>query len=271
MSITGTAKKALGTVTSGRAYLDNLIDSYILRPVNAYGIGGFVFDYEGETSVNLSADITDHYAEDNTAIQDHIALRPAKLVLRGFVSELIMENKAGLSGFLNLVNQRLETAEAYLGSNTPQMAQKMQAAVTAASSAVNVIDQAINRANNIVGMLSSAAPGQTRQQNAYMKLESLWRKKQIFTVETPYRFFEYMAIENIAFVQDEDNRYQSSLAVTVKEMRFAGVEFTKFNDSLFAGRAAQQKQVAADKGKTKGTTGQQSTLFNFFYPEGVAP
>ncbi len=41
-------------------------------------IGAFVFDYAGEVSSELHADITDHYTEDNTVVQDHIALNPIR-------------------------------------------------------------------------------------------------------------------------------------------------------------------------------------------------
>ena len=59
-----------------------LIDSlkqYVVTPLNAFGVGGFVFDSEGDTTVNLSADITDHYLEDNTSVQDHIAIKPKRV------------------------------------------------------------------------------------------------------------------------------------------------------------------------------------------------
>jgi len=51
------------------------------NPQNLLGqIGGgqpaLLFHYEGEQRATIESDITDHYVEDNTAIQDQIALRP---------------------------------------------------------------------------------------------------------------------------------------------------------------------------------------------------
>ena len=43
----------------------------------------FFFDYEGEQSVSLTSDITDHFIEVNTAIQDQIALRPEECLTAG--------------------------------------------------------------------------------------------------------------------------------------------------------------------------------------------
>jgi len=46
------------------------LNNYVVRPLNAFGLGGFMFDIEGETSVNLTSQITDHFLEDTTNVQD---------------------------------------------------------------------------------------------------------------------------------------------------------------------------------------------------------
>jgi len=43
------------------------LQNYIVAPMNAFGVGGFVFDIMGEQISQLQADITDHYTEDNKA------------------------------------------------------------------------------------------------------------------------------------------------------------------------------------------------------------
>ena len=48
----------------------------------------FLFDTRGEEEANLESDITDNYIEDNTAMQDHIGLKPMTITLRGYVGEL---------------------------------------------------------------------------------------------------------------------------------------------------------------------------------------
>jgi hypothetical protein len=265
MSINSTNIPVLKQIYNGRSYLDGLANKYILKPILSKGIGGFVFDYESDTQVNLDAEITDHYTEDNTAIQDHIAIRPAKVTLRGFVSELAQAKDTGVSGALSEINSRLETVEAYLGNYTPGMVQGLQKAITATQNAVNTIDQTVNRIENIVGLFT--APGQTKQERAYQELEQLLQTKQIVTLETPYKYFDLMAIESITFIQPDDNRYQSDISVTLKQIRYASVEFTKFNDKIFAGRLAQEAQGKIDAGKTNGTETPTSTLYKIFKPK----
>ena len=92
--------ETFSAIPNGQAYVDGLVNKYVLRTKNSQGIGGFVFDYLGDVNVSLQADITDHFAEDNTAIQDHVAMRPIKVVMRGFVSELVMKAPQGVVGAL---------------------------------------------------------------------------------------------------------------------------------------------------------------------------
>ncbi len=48
---TASTKNPLNMVVNARGMLDSLVNDYILKPVNAMGIGGFIFDYEGDTQV----------------------------------------------------------------------------------------------------------------------------------------------------------------------------------------------------------------------------
>lgn len=264
MSIVQSAQKAVGAVKAGRAYLDGLANKYIVKPVAAKGISGFVFDYEGESSISLASEITDHYIEDNTAIQDHIAKRPKRITLRGLVGELVMLKPAGLLGALGMAQSGLTQLYAYLGDNTPQMTQKLQEAATAVTGAINAFDQGLARVQNIVNMFDKSVPAQTKQQIAYTKLETLWDTNQIVTVDTPFKFFESMAIELVTCVQDPDTKTITDISVTLKEIRLAETETTKFDESNYSGRAGQQRQPVVDKGKTPGTTRPVSLLKQAF-------
>lgn len=71
------------------AQVSTLQNKAIVRPDNPpRGIAGFLFDIRQEETIELNSDITDHYVEDNTAIQDQVALKPEMITLRGLVAEL---------------------------------------------------------------------------------------------------------------------------------------------------------------------------------------
>lgn len=69
--------------------LEVLQQRAIVRPQNPPpGIAGFLFDIPEEDQISLSADVTDHYLEDNTSVVDQIALKPEEVTVRGLVAEL---------------------------------------------------------------------------------------------------------------------------------------------------------------------------------------
>ena len=247
----------LGTVAnadSGRGYLDNLTNKVsLLKPKSVKGIGGFVFDYEGETSVTYNADITDHYTEENVFINDHIAIKPARIVLKGFISELKYKKPAGILGALEFLGDKMTALPAYLGGYTPQVTQNMFDAISKAQSVVTQIDGAIKKAQNIIGMFPNSSVADTAQKKAFDQLYSMFSGKQVFSLKTPYKIYPSVAIETLTFVQNEDDKYTSDISVTVKEVRFAEVVFSKTDSANYAKKTAAQKASLADNGKTKGT------------------
>lgn len=69
--------------------LSTLERQAIVRPKNPPdGVAGFVFNIPQEEEMNLRSEITDHFVEDNTAINDEIALKPEEFTLRGIVAEV---------------------------------------------------------------------------------------------------------------------------------------------------------------------------------------
>lgn len=246
------------TNQNGPIYLDSLTSRYLIKPKSVSGIGGFVFDYEGEETLNLHADITDHYTEDNTAIQDHVARNPTHLTMRGFVAELVYKPQAGILGTLESIQNRLTTVPAYLGKYTPGSVATIQKALTKTQSTINQIDQAVSRVQNVVGLFGNAAAGQTKQEIAFTKLSALWETNQMMIVETPFGIFGNMLIEDLIFVQGEDTRQWSDITVKLKAMRFASTQTASID--FKSGRAAPQGESQVNKGSTKGTPVAQSVL-----------
>lgn len=260
----------INMVSSSRGYLDTLANKFILKPANAKGLAGFVFDYEGETTVVNSSEITDHYSEQNTFVNDHAAQKPARITLRGFVGEIVTNPKQGVLGAIATLSGKLTTLDATLGKYTPAAVQKIQALTTQATNVVNKIDNAISRAQNIVGLLvgSSAAP--TKQQLAYQNLYALWANNTVFTLDTPFTYFRSVMIESMTVTQPEETKQWSEWSVTVKEVRFTGVVVAGpgMSPQLAAqtqlGRSVQQSQSQTNQGKTQGTTTSFGKLFSSF-------
>ena len=62
--------------------LSTLQAQAIVRPQNPpAGISGFLFDVAEDDEFSLQSEITDHYVEDNSAMQDNWAIRPEEITL----------------------------------------------------------------------------------------------------------------------------------------------------------------------------------------------
>ncbi len=257
------AREGLQTVDRGKEYTDSLANRYVVRPKNARGIGGFVFDYEGETAVKKQADITDHWLEDNTAVQDHVAQKPDRITMRGFVAELALRRQGVLAAIATIQN-KLTEIPAYLGDYTPGAVQTLSAALTQTQRTVAQINRSIARAKNVVGLFTGAAPAQTEQQKAYAELESLYQSRQVFVVETPFKIFDNMLIESLSILQPEETKFRSDIIVTLKQIRMVEILSEKNLINQKGGRLATQAQSQVDKGKTPGVEESTSVLFNAF-------
>ena len=230
---------------------DNIKSSftkYVVTPITSFGLGGFVFDVEGDTEVNLTADITDHFTEGNFSVQDHIALKPKKVKLDTYVGELVYYNGNNGNAPLERLSRKLVTVNSYL-----------PALSSAASQVKSLLDGSqkditfggiASSALNIYGLVKNITPPLPRQQQAYQYFKALYESKTLMSLQTPFEFCQNMAIESIVATQDADSKFISNFSITLKEIRTVS---TISVDSLIAdGRAALQGANSKDNGVVQG-------------------
>lgn len=245
-----------------------LIDSlkqFVVTPLNAFGVGGFVFDNEGDTSLNLSADITDHYTEDNKSVQDHIAIKPKKLTLKGYVGELVYRDGNTAASSVQKVVQKLTTVTQYL----PQLSAAAQQAIDVINNARagnfslnNVSLESVNKVLDLWGLAKNINPNQTKQAQAYMYFKALYEQKILCSVQTPYEFLSNMAIESIIAIQGENSKYITDFSITLKQIRTVQIVNVQGSTSgrgvsdsptpISAGRNSQQSQPINTVGNMPG-------------------
>lgn len=235
----------------------------IIAPRGVQQIDSFAFDYKADDVVDLTADITDHWLEDNTAVQDSIGIRPVIVTLSGFISELSMASDlfTQFSGIAAGVENALSTADAYLGKYTPGVTNNILTSLTQAQNVIVQAEQALARGNQILGLLGST-PKANKQQTAFITLSSLWASRAIFTVYTPFRVYNNMAIQNIRAVQSKQTRSMSDFVVTMKQLTFT----KNFLDypAQFGGRASTDYQSQSAGGGTAGTAAPLADMTSMF-------
>lgn len=216
-----------------------------------------LFHYEGEQSVSLDSDITDHFVEDNTALQDQISLRPEVISTHGFVGELNDVAPVGLQT-LKKVADKLTVINAYV----PALS---RTAINAYNEAFLAYQTASFAANAGVSALSSIAGSsqgstilnqstlidltkiQSKQQLYFQQFYGYWQSRVLFTVQTPWAVFSNCAIQSLRAVQDETTNVITDFNVTFKVMRFASTQTTTANPNT-QGQLSSQSSPPANLG-----------------------
>lgn len=230
-----------------------------------------LFHYEGEQSFSVESDITDHYIENNTAIQDQIALKPEIVTTTGFIGELndllpgVLRSLTPMVDTLTVIsayapaqsttalNQFNRAAQLY--DNASKIAQSAVAAYSSLSSAFSDEDTGQQIGNTGVFTAGSALI-QNKQQQMFQQLYGYWSNRTLFNIQTPWAIITDMAIQSIKAVQDADNRMASAFNVTFKKIRTASTTLEKGGlGSQLAGRAGIQGAANSVLGTSAGESG----------------
>lgn len=236
-------------------WADNLSGSKSPTIAGNFRINGLAFDYAGEVKSELTADITEHYMEDNSFVQDHVALRPRRVVMKGLIGELVAgPDQSGIPGLLQNLQNKLTVIPNYLGGRTNQYLSKASKAVQQSQKVASQLTAIYNTGKNIYSLVKGGSPSPTRQGQIYAALESLWTQRVPFLILTPFCTYDSMVIESMMAVQPEDTKFLSEFTVTLKEIRRASLLQFSAPDIAAAGKSrvtknAQQANPAKNKGR----------------------
>jgi hypothetical protein len=254
-----------------RTYI-NERNSLLLPPSGAEGISGFIFDVPGEDSIVLNSDITDHYAENNSFVNDHVVLRPIEITLSGYMGPLSYKPPQGVRGALRTLNSRLEEVDGYLGDRTPGFVQESQQVINRVERGLSTINRVLSQGRNIVGLFAGEDVNNDPQRVAFRTLVALRNSRQIVSIQTPWAFFDGYIIKNVGFTQGEESEFISDIRVTLKEFRVTETEIIQYDESIFPNRAELQDAETEVNGAVQGveqTTDQVRNSFAFDIVSGV--
>ena len=215
-----------------------------------------LFHYEGEQTATITSDITDHFVEDNTAINDHIALRPEIITTRGFIGELNNVLPPELEP-LRKAKERLTSISGYEPGLSAAAIRAYDNAFSAYQAAKNISNSAISTwksitGKNVVNQIGSSGlrdgspdKSQTLQQIYFQQFYGYWRERRLFTIQTPWAIFNNMAIVSLRAIQAEDSDSVSDFEIQFKMIRFAKT-ITELKTE--EGRASTQNAAEVNKG-----------------------
>lgn len=201
-----------------------------------------LFHYEGEQTVTIDSDITDHFIENNSSLQDQIAIKPTIITTHGFIGEL-----NDISPIPNINIQSLLSKLSILGSYTPSLTVTALNAYNDAFQAYQVGANLVNSAVSAWGSVSSLAGNssfsetvignnglsvssanntqnkltQNKQQLAFQQLFAYQTNRTLFTIQTPWAVFQNCAILHLRAIQEGDTNVISDFELSFKQLRFA--------------------------------------------------
>lgn len=225
---------------------------------------GHWFSTIKEDSLNLQSQVTDNYIENNTSIQDHIAISPAVITLRGYVCEIEFSPPVSFTNYL--VSGKYDSYSSQDQFNSlmsdklapiPELLPPVDNITQQAKNTVQYVESSFRRYEKIYNQLKNFSlkeqkqPSQTVQQYAAEKLKQLWESRALVVVITPYGKYENMAIQSITFTQGNSTTL-SDLAITLKEINYAATTTTEPDEERMAFYNAVVRTEEANHGKAQG-------------------
>ncbi len=230
--------------------IQDSLNKFIVAPAAVFGLAGFVFDVEAESTTRLSADITDHYTEDNSVINDHMAIRPLKITVKNYVGELVYLEESKIETFAQDAIQKLTI----LSANLPALsrgAQQIKNAYAGAGkfSLGDITSSTLNQFRDIYALTKNLNPANGKQNQAYLYFKSLMESRTIMSFQSPFEFLTDMLVEEVVAVENADSKFISDFTITLKKIRFASTSSAPFKPETFQGRAAPSKAPEFNLGK----------------------
>lgn len=260
LTTTATALSNLVLVTPQKTVGYQPQNSFISNQTVVNSQPPLLFHYEGEQTVTLMSDITDHYIEDNTAIQDQIALKPEIVTTHGFIGELTDIAPPGFA-LAQFAKTKLTVLTAYTPELTTtgliayniafQAYQVAQNAIAAGVAAWATVTGAGTSVVGNQGLVQSPEITQTKQQRAFQQFYGYWRNRTLFTVQTPWAIFQNMAIQSLRAIQDADTRVITDFEISFKRIRLATTASVSNTQALILqGRLLNQAASVQNNGAT---------------------
>ncbi len=256
------AEDTIDTLLNKADLSNNIVNKYIVSPVFNLGLAGFIFDIPKETRIKLESDSTNHFAEDNTALQDHVALKPIEINTGGFVSELKYTIEDPKSEIQELT-ERLTTINAYIPALTTA-ARSTREAITASRAdtiSEDTLGKATNSAIDIYKAYKDINSPDTEQARAFNFFRALRDARQLVAIDTPWGFFNNLEIKSLTASQNSETKSITEFNMILKEFRTVKTQFVDAEFQEFTGRGLTQRSGQQDQGKAQGTQNDSSTLF----------
>lgn len=233
------------------------IGEAVVNVLGNFGIAGFKFHLPETEQITMQNDITDHFVETNSAVQDHIARKPTIVTLSGLQGEYfysvneIEDLLATITPTLSLVKQFLPKIAPSTQQNKVQKATQENAVIQENELIVGSVEVQKRQFNamDLFKLFQDLYKLKSAQTRAYYFFEALFKSRAIMSIETSWRRLDNMVIQNVQAIRD-GNADITEFMLTFKQLSITESGVEKKENT--AGRLAQQSAPVTNKGVDKG-------------------
>ena len=246
------------SISSTSGLIANVVNGLIISPNNAPpGVSGFVFNVIDDEEVFVDSDVTDHFVEQNYAIQDHIALKPIHFTLKGLMGELTYLIGQSSNPILNSI-----LALAPLTEVNPEFNVQDSQVYSAIAGAIAQASEIFNLIPNPASLIANLSNIQTQQQAAFNFFLNMRNNRQLVTIQTPYGLLTNYIIESFRALQPGDSRFLSHFTVTFKQIQVVSTAVAPTSSSPNPAGTGTQTGPATNANPPSGITSPSAPSLN---------
>lgn len=229
--------------------------------LGSFGIAGFRFHIPTREQAKLENEVTDHYVDTNSAVQDHIACKPVQITLTGLQGDYfysvneIEDMLANVTPTLSLVKQFVPQLSAATKQIKKKWAEQQSTANTDGQtgsnrelSSSNILWNTFND-TNLFQVFTNLYKLKSAQTRAYLFFEALRKSRAVFSVECSWRSYQNMTVTQVTALRDE-NADITDITVALKQISFVQSLVRSYENT--AGRTREQLAAVENKGVDKG-------------------
>lgn len=228
----------------------------VVNILSATGIAGFKFHIPETEIVKFENDITDHYVDTNTAVQDHIAQKPITITLTGLVGDYFYSNNK-LEDLVALIIPTMTLVKEFLPEirNATSFLKlrkyNQETKLTADGQIAAGLDAEKYKFNamDLFTLFQSLYKLKSAQTRAFIFFECMWKSRALFSVETTWKRYDNMVIQSLQPKRDK-NADITEFSITFKQISFTQT-LTETAEE-YKNRVEQQQAEIVNKGVEKG-------------------
>lgn len=234
----------------------------VVNILGATGIAGFKFHVPETEAVRFESEITDHYTDTNSALQDHIANKPITITCTGLVGDYFYSVNQ-IEDFLALIVPTITLVKEFI-PQIRSITQKEKINTSSLESVTQkqedgsyIVKSGIGKdrykytfnSMDLFSLFQSLYKLKSAQTRAFLFFESLWKARATFSVETTWKRYDNMAVLSLEPKRDR-NADITEFSITFKQLAFTESKSETIEE--YSNRVAQQKAQTVNKGVEKG-------------------